>query len=61
MLHYFKNFSKLISTNFYIWDNTYSNINPELIRYYKTEYGNDWKAALEYDQFKKGLDNENAA
>jgi|TARA_B110000977_G_scaffold187805_1_gene255295 hypothetical protein len=61
MLKYIKNISKLFNTNFYVWNNTYSHISPDLVRYYKTEYGNDWKAALEYDQFKKGLENENAA
>ena len=61
MLKYFTNFSKLFSSNFYVWDNTYSHINPDLVRYYKTEYGTDWKAAIEYDQYKKGLENENAA
>ena len=58
MLRYFKKISHLISTNFYFSDNTYNHINPDILRYYKTEYGNDWQAAIEYDQFKKGLDNE---
>jgi len=58
MLRYFKKISHLISTNFYFYDNTYNHINADLLRYYKTEYGNDWQAAIEYDQFKKGLDNE---
>ena len=61
MLKYFTNFSKLFSSNFYFSDNTYDHVNPDLVRYYKTEYGNDWKAAIEYDQYKKGLNNENAA
>jgi len=58
MFKYFKNISKLISSNFYFSDNTYDHVNPDLVRYYKTEYGNDWKAAIEYDQYKKGLNNE---
>ena len=58
MLRYFKKISHLISTNFYFSNNTYDHINPELIRYYKIEYGNDWQAAVERDQYKKRLVNE---
>jgi len=36
-------------------DNIHNNASPEVIQYYKTEYGSDWRYAIEHDQYKKGL------
>ena len=55
MLQLIKNFTNYFSINYNFMDSTYSNTSPEVIQYYKTEYGSDWRYAIEHDQYKKGL------
>ena len=51
------------------FDNTYKAINndnfddvdPQLVRYFRTEYGNDWKSALTEHLYKKELNNDKKA
>jgi len=58
MLQFFKNFTKLFPINNSFFNNTHNYDNPELLRYYKTEYGSDWRSALQHHkhyQSQKGL------
>ena len=55
MLNYF--IEKLSRyTNIYN-TNSYDNVDPNLIRYFRTEYGADWKVALDYHLYQKSLGN----
>ncbi len=52
-----------------ILNNTYSNINfnntnsvsPELVKYFRTEYGKNWKVAMEHHLYKESLKNDKKA
>tara|TARA_Y100000590_G_scaffold313438_2_gene354346 strand:+ start:2041 stop:2226 length:186 start_codon:yes stop_codon:yes gene_type:complete len=54
---------------FKILGNTYNSINhdgfdkvdPNLIRYFRTEYGKDWKIALENHIYQKSIKNQKKA
>ena len=35
--------------------NPYDNGDPNLIRYFRTEYGADWQGALDYHLYQKNL------
>ncbi len=51
------------------FDNTYKVINnddfgdvdPQLVRYFRTEYGNNWKSALTEHLYKKELNDDKKA
>ena len=45
------------SINYYGFDN----IDPQLIRYFKTEYGKDWQSALTEHLYKKERNNDKKA
>ena len=36
-------------------------VNPNLVRYFRTEYGIDWKVALEHHLYKESLKNDKKA
>ena len=42
-------------------DYNYDNIDPQLIQYFKNEYGRDWKSALTEHVSKKDLNDKKAA
>ena len=50
-----KNTSKAL--NGYCFDN----VDPHLVRYYRTEYGKNWKLALSEHLYKKELNNDKKA
>ncbi len=39
----------------------FDNVDPQLVRYFRTEYGNDWKAALAEYLHKKEIKNDKKA
>ena len=39
----------------------YDGIDPNLIRYFKTEYGKDWRSALTEHLYKKEISNDKKA
>ena len=45
------------SINYYAFDN----VDPQLIRYFKTEYGQDWQSALTDHLYKKQDSNDKKA
>jgi hypothetical protein len=48
----------LSSTNSALNDNVFNNVNPSLIRYFRNEYGADWKVALEHHLYKERVKND---
>ena len=54
-----KSFVRSFRSNFYDINNyLFEQVDPNLIRYFRTEYGRDWKIALEHYLYKKNLNNE---
>jgi|TARA_B100001093_G_scaffold311069_1_gene296893 hypothetical protein len=52
------NLAKIFSFSSFLDNYTYDNVDPNLVRYYRTEYGSDWQSELElflYNQSKKRL------
>jgi len=58
----FKSILKNFNRSYYSDDNVaFSKVDPNLVRYFRTEYGRDWKSALEYHLYKKSLKNNKKA
>ena len=61
--------NKMIKNILNFFDYTYKNINdyafdkvdPQLVKYFKTEYGQDWQSALTEHLYKKELNNDKKA
>jgi len=61
--------NKMIKNILNFFDHTYKNINdytfdkvdPQLIKYFKTEYGQDWQSALTEHLYKRELNNDKKA
>ena len=41
--------------------NTFDKVDPQLIKYFRTEYGQDWQSALTEHLYKKDSDNDKKA
>jgi hypothetical protein len=41
--------------------NTFDKVDPQLIKYFRTEYGQDWQSALTEHLYKKESDNDKKA
>ena len=53
---FIKSFIEGITNNYIdISNNTFDKVDPNLIRYFRTEYGRDWKVALEHYLYKKEI------
>ena len=61
--------NKMIKNILNFFDHTYKNINdyafdkvdPQLVKYFKTEYGQDWQSALTEHLYNKELNNDKKA
>ena len=66
-IHHERN--KMIKNILNFFDHTYKNINdyafdkvdPQLVKYFKTEYGQEWQSALTEHLYKKELNNDKKA
>ena len=60
---------KMINNIINFFDNTYKainnysfdNVDPQLLKYFKTEYGKDWQSALTEHLYKKESNNDKKA
>ena len=48
----------LSSTYSTLNNNVFNNVNPSLIKYFRNEYGADWKVALEDHLYKERVKND---
>lgn len=55
ILNFFDNTYKSIS------DYGFDNVDPQLVRYFRTEYGQEWKSALTEHLYNKESDNDKKA
>lgn len=68
-LHILHERNKMIKNILNFFDHTYKNINdyafdkvdPQLVKYFKTEYGQEWQSALTEHLYKKELNNDKKA
>ena len=59
---FFKSLIKTLSSTYSaINDNNIDKVNPGLIKYFKNEYGTDWKAALTHHLYEERLKNDKKA
>ena len=42
-------------------DNGYDNVDPNIVKYFRTEFGADWQAALEHHLYEKTIKNDKKA
>ena len=42
-------------------ENNFDKVDPHLVRYFRTEYGNQWKEALTHHLYKKEAKNDKKA
>lgn len=42
-------------------EDSYDKVDPGLVRFYKTEYGKDWRHALSYHLYKSNAKNDKKA
>jgi hypothetical protein len=42
-------------------DNGINNVNPGVVKYFRNEYGANWKAALEHHVYKESIKNDKKA
>ena len=58
-------FKSLINTLSFTYsafnDNSFYKVNPNIIKYFRNEYGADWKVALEHHLYKKSVRNDKKA
>ena len=58
-------FKSLINTLSFTYsalnDTGFDNVNPGIIRYFRNEYGANWKTALEHHIYKESIKNDKKA
>tara|TARA_Y100001960_G_scaffold265475_1_gene288512 strand:- start:166 stop:351 length:186 start_codon:yes stop_codon:yes gene_type:complete len=58
----FRSFFKIISHTYNSINNDgFDEIDPNIIRYFRTEYGKDWKIALQHHIYNKNIENKKKA
>lgn len=59
---FFKSLIKTLNTSYsYLNYNGYDDVDPNIVKYFRTEYGSDWKAALDQYMRKENLNNDKKA
>ncbi len=62
MKHTIKNFFRIFNDSYsYLNDDNFFNVDPNIIRYFRTEYGSEWKNALSQYLYKKNEKNDKKA
>ncbi len=59
---FFKAMAKVLDNTYYdISDHQFSKVDPNIIRYFRVEYGKDWKIALENYLHRETINNSKEA
>ena len=56
---FFKSMIEMLNRDFN--DYGFDKFGPDLIKFYKTEYGKEWKVALQHFLYKKSIENDKKA
>ena len=58
----FKKFINAVQSTYSLVNGyNFDSVNPNLVRYFRTEYGNQWKEALTHHLYKKEAKNDKKA
>ena len=53
---------KVLSSGYNAFINDgFDKVDPNIVRYFRTEYGKDWKVALEHHLYKENIKNKKQA
>ncbi|MDC0057305.1 hypothetical protein OAJ74_04020 [Alphaproteobacteria bacterium] len=53
---FFKSLITTLNNNYNDFnDGGFDNVDPNIVKYFRTEYGKDWKVALQHHLYKKSL------
>ena len=59
---FFKSLIKTLNNTYSAFnDNGFNKVDPNIVKYFRTEYGIDWKIALEQHLYKESLKNDKKA
>ena len=58
---FFKSLINTISAGYSAYNDNFHNVNPNIVKYFRNEYGTDWKNALEHHLYKKTIKNDKKA
>jgi len=59
---FFKSLIKTLSSTYSVFNDTgINNVNPNIVKYFRNEYGANWKVALEHHVYKESLKNDKKA
>lgn len=59
---FFKSLISTINNTRNIFDyNNYQKVNPGIVKYFRNEYGSNWKVALEHHMYKESVKNNKKA
>ena len=56
-----KNILSFLNTPYVFNVNNFDNVDPQLVRYFRNEYGTDWKSALTEHLYKKVANDDKKA
>jgi hypothetical protein len=59
---FFKSLIDTLNTSYSVFNNNaFDNVNPNIVKYFRNEYGTNWKVALEHHLYKKSIKNDKKA
>ena len=59
---FFKSLIKTLGSSYSIFsNNSIDNVNPNIVKYFRNEYGANWKTALEHHIYKESIKNDKKA
>ena len=59
---FFKSLIKTLNSTYSVFNNNgCDNVDPNIVKYFRTEYGANWKAALEHHLYKESIKNDKKA
>jgi hypothetical protein len=60
---FFKSLIKTLQSSTYnaFYDSNFDKVNPNIVKYFRNEYGTNWKVALEHHIYKESLKNDKKA
>jgi len=59
---FFKAMARVINNSYHDFtDHQFNNVDPNIIRYFRVEYGKDWKSALENYLYREKVKNKKKA
>ena len=55
---FFKSIFKILNNTYHtINDDRFDHVNPSIVKYFRTEYGKDWKTALQHHIYTESIKN----